>query len=111
MEKIHIEYYVTEDGKRPFIDWLEGLKDFKARTRIEIRLDRVRLGNFGDHESVSEGVNELRIHYGPGYRVYYGREGKTLVLLLAGGSKKTQGRDIKRAKGYWEDYKGLKGYK
>ncbi len=78
MEKIHIEYYLTEDGKRPFIDWLESLKDFKARTRIEIRLDRVGLGNFGDHESVGEGVNELRIHYGPDIESITEGKGKRL---------------------------------
>jgi len=103
--EIQIRYYVTTDGKEPFSEWLDSLRDIRARARIRIRLDRARFGNFGDHEPVGEGVYELRIHYGPGYRVYYGIERKKLVLLLAGGTKKTQAKDIKKAKVCWRDYK------
>ena len=69
------------------------------------RLERVRAGNFGDSSSVGEGVFELRLHFGAGYRIYYGRWGDEIVVLLCGGSKRTQKRDIPRAKQYWEDYK------
>lgn len=100
-----IKYYKTKEGKTPFLDWLNSLKDIKSRAKIRIRLDRVRLGNLGDHESVGGGVSELRINYGPGYRVYFGMEGKEIVLLLTGGDKKTQGRDIKKAKVFWDEYK------
>ena len=80
-----------------FDSWVRGLKDRKARYAIQARLDRVEEGNFGDCKSVGGGVSELRIHYGPGYRLYFIERGKTLVILLAGGTKSSQSRDIKRA--------------
>ncbi len=73
--------------------------------RIRVRLDRVSLGNFGDCHSVGEGVQELRIDYGPGYRVYFGQAGSTIVLLLCGGDKDTQSKDISLAKYYWNEYR------
>lgn len=85
--------------------WLRSLKDGKARGRIRQRIARVRLGNFGDVRSVGDGVHELRIPFGPGFRVYFGREGDSIVILLSGGDKSTQGRDIDRAKEYWRDYR------
>jgi len=100
-----LRYYQTPAGEQPFIEWLQGLNDRQARTRIEARLARVSVGNLGDVEPVGEGVLELRIDWGPGYRVYFSRVGKVLVLLLCGGDKRTQQRDIKRAKTYFEDYK------
>jgi putative addiction module killer protein len=81
-----------------FANWLRKLRDEQARARILIRIRRLSLGNFGDVKPVGEGVSELRIDYGPGYRVYFQRIGKLLVLLLIGGSKKTQQADIARAK-------------
>jgi putative addiction module killer protein len=81
-----------------FADWLRRLRDDKARFRIVARIRRLSLGNFGDVKSVGDGVSELRIDYGPGYRVYLSRAGSSLVLLLAGGSKKTQTTDIVKAK-------------
>jgi putative addiction module killer protein len=81
-----------------FSDWLRKLRDEKARSRILIRIRRLSLGNFGDIKPVGEGVSELRIDYGPGYRVYLQQRGSVLVLLLAGGSKKTQSTDIAKAK-------------
>ena len=75
---IELLEYLTEDGRNPFREWLEGLKDRRARARIRVRLNRVRLGNLGDCKSVGGGVSELRIRYGPGYRVYLGRKGNTL---------------------------------
>jgi putative addiction module killer protein len=81
-----------------FASWLRKLRDEQARARIQIRIRRLSLGNFGDVKPVGEGVSELRIDYGPGYRVYLQRIGSLLVLLLAGGSKKTQDADIAKAK-------------
>jgi putative addiction module killer protein len=99
-----IEYYVTERGDKPFKDWLGGLRDVQGRARIRVRLDRVRLGNLGDHRSVGAGVQELRIDYGPGYRVYFGFEGQRVVLLLLGGNKSSQARDIATAREYWQEH-------
>ena len=100
-----LRYYQTSGGEQPFVEWLQGLHDRQARTRIEARLVRVAVGNFGDVEPVGEGVLELRIDWGPGYRIYFSRVGKMIVLLLCGGDKRTQQRDIKRAKAYFEDFK------
>jgi putative addiction module killer protein len=80
-----------------FAAWLEGLRDRRARDRILIRIDRLSFGNPGDVEPVGEGVLEMRIHYGPGYRLYFTQRGDTVVILLCGGDKRTQVRDIKRA--------------
>jgi putative addiction module killer protein len=100
-----ISYYLTEAGDKPFKEWLDNLKDIVARQKIRVRLDRVRLGNLGRNRSVGEGVYELKIDYGPGYRVYYGLENKTMVLLLLGGDKASQKKDIIQARNHWEDYK------
>jgi putative addiction module killer protein len=99
-----LDEYVTAEGKNPFREWLHALRDVRARARIRVRLNRVRLGNFGDAKSVGDGVSELRIPYGPGYRVYFARTGSTIVLLLCGGDKATQKRDVNTAKDYWLDY-------
>jgi putative addiction module killer protein len=80
-----------------FADWLDGLTDIRARSRILVRIERLAEGNPGDVEPVGEGVSELRINYGPGYRVYYKQHGRFLIILLAGGDKRTQGKDIKTA--------------
>jgi len=102
---IELRYYQTSAGEQPFVEWLHGLNDRQARTRIEARLARVAVSNFGDVEAVGEGVMELRIDWGPGYRVYFSRFGQVIALLLCGGDKRTQQKDIKRAKAYLEDYK------
>ena len=81
-----------------FVDWLDNLRDSRARTRIIARLDRMEMGNFGDVQPVGGGVNELRIHYGPGYRVYFVQRDTVVVVLLCGGDKKTQHADIAKAK-------------
>ena len=99
-----IAYYLTETGKKPFKDWLDGLKDVTARAKIRVRLDRVRLGLLGDNRFVGEGVYELKIDHGPGYRVYYAREGNNVILLLLGGDKSQQAKDIAQAKDYWRDH-------
>jgi putative addiction module killer protein len=103
-----VDYYVTKEGKKPFKEWLESLRDIKARAKIRVRLDRARLGNLGDNRSVGEGVRELRVDYGPGYRIYFAIEGNRLILLLLGGEKSEQDRDIVRAKDYWRDHKRRK---
>jgi putative addiction module killer protein len=81
-----------------FIEWLDGLRDARAVAKIAARLKRVSEGNFGDCAPVGEGVSELRIHYGPGYRVYFVRRGRVVVVVLGGGDKSTQARDIELAK-------------
>jgi len=100
-----LRIYVTKDGREPFSEWLASLRDIRARAKIRVRLDRVSLGNIGDCHTVGEGVQELRIDYGPGYRIYFGQEGATIVLLLCGGDKSTQSRDIETAKRYWNEYR------
>jgi putative addiction module killer protein len=81
-----------------FMKWFESLKDRKAKARIQARIDRIEMGHFGDVAPVGEGVSELRIFYGPGYRVYFVRSGDIVVILLSGGDKSTQHADIARAK-------------
>ena len=100
-----VREYQAEDGGRPFSTWLDRLRDGRARGRIVARIDRMKAGLFGDWRPVGGGVRELRIDYGPGYRVYYGEVGKKLIMLLRGGDKRTQASDIRRANGYWKDYK------
>ena len=100
-----LQIYETDDGQVPFSEWLASLKNRKARGIIRTRLNRVRLGLLGDTKSVGEGVQELRISFGPGYRVYFAQDGDTLIILLCGGDKKTQSRDIECAKEYWKDYR------
>lgn len=80
-----------------FVEWLDGLRDILARARVQARIERLAVGNPGDVEPVGEGVSELRINYGPGYRVYFKQRGRELVILLAGGDKSTQAKDIKTA--------------
>jgi len=105
IESYEIREYETAESRSPFTDWLEGLRDRRARARIAARLAQVRLGNLGDHRSVGDGVHELRLFYGPGYRVYFGFESNRVILLLTGGAKDTQRRDIATAKSYWADYR------
>ncbi|MEB4590759.1 type II toxin-antitoxin system RelE/ParE family toxin [Candidatus Thiothrix sp. Deng01] len=89
-----------------FSNWLRGLKDRRARARIHARLDRMADGNFGDSEPIGDGLSEARIHYGPGYRLYFMRRGRALVVLLCGGDKSSQQRDIQRAKVVADLWKG-----
>ena len=104
-----VEYYETADGKSPFREWFVALRDRKAQARIDARLARVQLGNFGEHEPVGGGVMELKIDYGPGYRVYFGQVGSARVILLCGGDKGTQTKDIKAARRHWADYRRRHG--
>ena len=107
MNMIEIVIYATDTDKEPFSDWQHKL-DKKMRAIVMKRLDRIRLGNFGDAKRLqgATGIWELRIDHGPGYRVYFAKEGSTIVLLLTGGSKKSQTKDIAKAKQYWLNYKG-----
>jgi putative addiction module killer protein len=97
--------YLTQDGQSPFDVWLCSLRDRSARARIRVRLDRVRLDNLGDYRSVGNRVYELRIPYGPAYRIYFGLPARAEMLLLTGGDKGSQRRDIERAKAYWHEYR------
>lgn len=99
-----IEHYRDEAGHVPFQAWLDFFKDKQAKARIVFRLAKVSAGNFGDCKPCREGVWELREDFGPGYRLYYARNGKTVVLLLYGGDKSTQKADIVRAVEYWKDH-------
>jgi len=97
--------YTTADGREPFSEWVEALADDRAYAAIAVRLARVRLGNLGDCRFLGEGLGELRIHFGPGYRLYFGEDGQEVILLLCGGTKGTQRSDIARAKARWRDYR------
>lgn len=95
---------VLRNGKSPFKDWFLSLRDKPTQARIQNRIDRLRLGTLGDYQSVGGGVFELRIHFGPGYRVYFGLHGAQVILLLCGGDKSTQARDIADAQRYWKEF-------
>ncbi|MBI1928533.1 type II toxin-antitoxin system RelE/ParE family toxin [Candidatus Poribacteria bacterium] len=99
-----LEIYRNRNGREPFTEWLKSIKDQKARNRIQARLDRLEAGHFGDCQPVSDGVFELRLHFGPGYRIYFGEVDNVIILLLCGGDKSSQARDIKRALKYWQEY-------
>lgn len=102
---IEVFRYQTDDGKEPVTEWLLSLRDKQAQAKVRLRLKRLETGIFGDCEPVGEGVLELREHLGAGYRVYFGRHGRTVVILLCGGTKRSQAADIKAAKEHWADWK------
>ena len=99
-----IRHYLTASGKNLLEEWLDRLRDAKAEARIAARIARLAVGNFGDCKPLRDGVWELRIDWGPGYRIYYAMIGRTCVLLLCGGDKRRQSADIRRAVDYWNDY-------
>src|SRR3954447_25024595 len=101
---LEIRYYVTASGKSPFAEWFEEL-DAAASARIVRALARIEQGNLSNVKGVGEGVLEYRIDFGPGYRIYFGRDGETIIVLLTGGTKKRQQRDIDTAHVCWQDYK------
>jgi putative addiction module killer protein len=101
---ISVVHYVTATGKDLYQAWLDRLKDRTAKLAIIRRVIRIELGDLGDHKLIGDGVSELRIDVGPGYRVYYGSVGKTIVVLLVAGTKSTQERDIGKAKAHWKDF-------
>jgi putative addiction module killer protein len=96
--------YADEKGNEPFTDWLYGLRDIMGRKRILARVARLEQGNYGDCEPVGEGVSELKLFFGPGYRVYFGEDENNIVVLLCGGDKGSQNQDIREAKAYWKEY-------
>lgn len=104
--------YADGNGNEPVTSWLRKLNDHNIRTRIIRRINRVTQGNFGDHRHIvnGDGVCELRLNFGPGYRIYYAQDGPSIVLLLCVGTKHSQPNDIKKAINYWRDYKARKGY-
>lgn len=101
---LKLRYYLTGDGKSPFESWFSDL-DAPAAAKVTVALARLGQGNTSNTKTVGEGVLEYRIDWGPGYRVYFGRDGEVLVILLTGGTKKRQQRDIAQAKELWADYK------
>lgn len=106
---IDVIEYLNEADQSPFGEWLSVLHDTQAVARIDARIERLAQGLFGDCKPLDAGVWELRIDYGPGYRVYYAQAGRRIVLLLAGGDKRSQRADIKRALGYWQNWQKRSG--
>lgn len=101
--KKQIEIYIDSNGQSPFIEWLENL-DPVIRFRVKERLDRIALGNLGDYKPINKDIFELRLTFGAGYRIYFYKEGNKIILLLCGGNKATQKKDIKKAINYLNDY-------
>ena len=97
--------YQATNGYEPFTEWIEGIQDKQAQIRLRIRLQRLESGLFGDWVSIGEGIVEMREHHGAGFRIYLGRHRRTIVILLCGGTKRTQARDIKKAREYWSEWK------
>ena len=104
MTTIDVLRYVTESGTVVVSEWLAGLRDKQAQARIAARFLRLAAGNFGDCKPLRDGIWEMRVDWGPGYRVYYAMVGKTCVLILCGGDKRRQAGDIEQAVAYWQDY-------
>jgi putative addiction module killer protein len=100
-----LQFYRTPNGREPFAEWFNAIRDPRTRTRIQRRLVRLEGGNFGDCHAMGNGVFELRLHFGTGYRIYFSNANNMIVLVLCGGDKSTQSRDIERAKTYWLEYK------
>ena len=102
---IDIRHYHNASDVDVYQEWLDGIRDRATRVRITRRVDRIKDGNFGDHEPCRDGVYELKMDFGPGYRIYYSKVGETLVLLIGGGDKSTQDKDIDKAVANLQDYK------
>lgn len=104
---MQIEQYVTVEGDCPFAEWFDAL-DTRAALKVRTALARIEAGNMGDVKSIGQGVSERRLTFGPGYRLYFGRDGDTIVVLLTGGTKKRQQNDIQQAQALWMEYKKRK---
>lgn len=100
-----VRRYMRENGRIPFDEWLYSLKDPPLQAHVLLRLDQAKCGNFGDFAPAGQSVMELRIHKGAGYRVYYGLHGDAVIILLAGGDKRSQTSDALKARRYWKDWK------
>lgn len=108
IKRRQLEYFELSAGQYPFREWLLGLKDPATRHRLEVRLRKLELGNPGKWKALKDGVIELKEDFGPGFRIYLGEDGATLVILLCGGSKGSQARDIDKARNYWHLYRERK---
>ena len=104
IERYEIEIYETGSGKKPFESWIETIRDQRTVAKIQSRLDRAILGNLGDHKFLRDGVSEMRVDCGPGYRIYFGKVGAKIILLLCAGIKRSQDTDIAHAARFLEDY-------
>ena len=102
--KKEIRLYRTKTGKEPFVRWLSSIRDIVIRAQIKNRIRRMVLGNYGDCKCIGNGIFELRIHCGAGYRVYFAEQNRMIILLLLGGNKNSQKKDIEKAKKYWMDF-------
>lgn len=101
---LQTHYYIDRRGNSPYLQWLAKLKDRRAKAQIILQVDRIQQGLFGDSQPIGDGLSELRIHLGQGYRVYYVKEGKSDYLIFLGGDKSSQKKDIRLAKVYWLEY-------
>lgn len=99
-----LKIYDTIEGKNPYLDWLKSLRDVSTIARIRARIDRIEEGNLGNHKSLGLGLFEFKFDFGPGYRIYFAVDGDEIILLLIGGDKGSQKRDIEKARQYWTDY-------
>lgn len=102
-EAIEVLFYADKTGFSPYESWLGSLKDLRGKAAIDVRINRLRLANFGDCKFVGKGVYELRVRYGPGYRIYFGKIGNRVILILLGGIKSSQNSDIKKAQTIWKN--------
>lgn len=101
---MNVKIYRDKAGNKPFSKWLNKLKDRKTQLKIDKRIAQLRTGHMGDFKHLGDGVLELRIHFGPGYRIYCAKQGQTLIILLCAGDKSSQQKDIDKARKYWKDY-------
>ncbi len=104
VQEIRILIYRDSEGRSPFLEWLNSIKSRESLDRIDARLNLIRLGNLGDHKSLKGGIYELRLFFGSGYRIYFAREGRTIIILLNGGGKGVQKREMQKARAYYKDY-------
>lgn len=108
--KLNVRLVRLLDGRVPYLIWFETIRDNRTKQKIQNRISRLRTGNFGQVRAVGAGVSELKVNYGPGFRIYFGMDGPDLVILLCGGDKSTQHDDIQKAKDYWEIFKKEKSH-
>lgn len=105
IKEFQVELFVDRNGRCPFENWFANIRDQRTRAVVKSRINRLRLGNFGDCKKLLPGIFELRVDFGPGYRIYFSMISKNVVLIISGGAKKTQIRDIEQARKYWLEYR------
>lgn len=103
LNQIDVSFLRLENGREPFKEWLYSL-DWEIRKRVILRINRIKSGNFGDFKNLGEGVSELKLDFGSGYRIYFGKHGRNLAILLCRGDKGSQKRDIEKAKKFWREF-------